>query len=139
MKKVLSILFVFVSMFFLQACNDDKGNDFIGEWVQVENVQYPSYILIRKEDGVFFVDVKKFDLSKAEKKHSEDTIDYMTGKSKNLPSDDVAANCGNDCYRVTKLEAVAASKSVLKGDAISLRLESGVLYFDSEAYKLVKR
>jgi len=139
MKKAISVLFVFISMFILQACNNDNGNDFIGEWVQVKSVQYPSYILIRKNDGVFFVDVKRFDLSKAEKKHSEDTIEYFSGKNKRLPSDDVAANCGNDCYRVTKLEAVAASKSVLKGDAISLRLESGVLYFDSDAYKLVKR
>jgi hypothetical protein len=139
MNKAISILFVFISMFILQACNDNKGNDFIGEWAQAKNVQYPSYILIRKDDGIFFVDVKRFDFSKAEKKHSEDTIEYMTGKSKKLPSDDVAANCGNDCYRVTKLEAVAVSKSVLKGDAISLRLENGVLYFDSDAYKLVKR
>lgn len=139
MNKAITIIFVFISMFILQACNDDKGNGFIGEWVQVKSVQYPSYILIRKDDGVFFVDVKRFDFSKAEKKHSEDTIEYFSGKTKKLPSDDVAANCGNDCYRVTKLEAVAASKSVLKGDAISLRLESGVLYFDSDAYKLVKR
>lgn len=139
MNKAITIIFVFISMFILQACNDDKGNGFIGEWVQVKSVQYPSYILIRKDDGVFFVDVKSFDFSKAEKKHSEDTIEYFSGETKKLPSDDVAANCGNDCYRVTKLEAVAASKSVLKGDAISLRLESGVLYFDSDAYKLVKR
>jgi hypothetical protein len=139
MNKAITIIFVFISMFILQACNDDKGNGFIGEWVQVKSVQYPSYILIRKDDGVFFVDVKRFDFSKAEKKHSEDTIEYFSGKTKKLPSNDVAANCGNDCYRVTKLEAVAASKSVLKGDAISLRLESGVLYFDSDAYKLVKR
>lgn len=68
----------------------------------------------------------------AEGKLGQEMIDYMRGKIKDMPSPE--SSFGTDSYRIRKVEAVAASNSVLKGDGFSLRLEGNKLMFKNEVY-----
>lgn len=126
-------MFMAIFCFFsLSGCDTGKGNEFIGDWRQVTENKFPSELIIRSEEGVYFIDNKYFDLDVAESKQNQELIDYMTGKIKDMPSRE--SSFGEDSYRVRKMDAVAVSNSVLKGDGFSLRLEGDKLMFNNEVY-----
>lgn len=138
MKNRVLILAVLnlVFSFLVSGCDTGKGKEFIGDWKQIDN-KYPSYVHVYYDDGVFHIDKKYMDESVAENKFNEQTKDYFDGKIKDMPTIDSVHDL--DSYRTKKMEAVALSNTVLKGDGFSMRLENGKLTNGNEVYVKVKR
>ncbi|HGG6756247.1 TPA: hypothetical protein ACJG9G_004374 [Salmonella enterica subsp. enterica serovar Java] len=112
MKKLFIIIALFAS-FLLSGCNDEpKGKDFIGHWYEEGNQTHPSDIKISYEDGIYHIDVNR----------------YQTFKIKSDDPD----------YKINKLEAKAESDSVLSGHGpmfpYTMRLENGKLNVGNETY-----
>ncbi|EHD2125289.1 hypothetical protein JRK10_004905 [Salmonella enterica] len=136
MKKYLFFVLSMI-IFIISGCNDQKGNQFIGEWKQKTDEKFPSTLSIKKKDGVFYIDDRYFDVKVAEKKYEKELIEYMRGvRSGEMPSQENSYS--DDSYRVKKLEAVSVNDDLLKGDGYSLRLEKDILYFNGDAYIKLK-
>jgi len=136
MKKI-AIFALSVMIFIISGCNNQKGNQFIGEWAQKTDSKFPSTLSIKKKDGVFYIDKKYFDVDVAEKKYEKELIEYMRGiRGGEIPSQENSYS--EDSYRLKKLEAIPVNDDLLKGDGYSLRLEKGIIYFNGDAYIKVK-
>jgi hypothetical protein len=88
----------------LSACKDDKGTEFVGHWYEQSDSKHPNDINISSDNGQFHIDENRF---------------YPVGLAQ---------------YHVSKLEAVAESDSVLKGNFFTMRLENGKLLYKDEIY-----
>lgn len=132
MKKI-AIFALSMMIFIVSGCNGQKGNQFIGEWRQNTDAKFPSTLLIKKGDGVFYIDKRYFDIEVADKKYEKELIEYMRGvRGGDIPSKENSYS--EDSYRVKKLEAIPVNDDLLKGDGFSLRLEKNIIYFDGDAY-----
>lgn len=98
---------LFSALLTLTGCKD-KGEAFIGNWVEITNSEHPSGIKITYDNGVYHVDHNKY---------------YPVG----------LAN-----YRIQKMEASAESDNVLlviNGFGRTMRLNDNVISFDNSEYK----
>ncbi|WP_193432722.1 hypothetical protein [Candidatus Hamiltonella defensa] len=95
----------------LAGCKD-KGEAFVGHWVQVGDIEKPASLDIKFDDGVFHVN------------YSWHTP-FIFKK-------------GDETLRVKKLEAKAESDNVLSlinGFGQTMRLNEGVISFDNAEFK----
>ncbi|EOM1926812.1 hypothetical protein KEQ90_22340 [Escherichia coli] len=127
MKIILKLCFL---MLLLSGCND-KAKDFIGGWTQESNEEYPVYITINYDSGIYHVDVKKLDTYLVEKKKADAFDDFMWGKKSKNESENLTFD---DCYKVFNFEAKAISSSVLEGKGISVRMDGDRLIFDGKRF-----
>lgn len=104
-KKMSIAIIALFTILTLAGCKDEKGKAFVGHWYQVTEKDKPNDINISYDDGVFHVDDNRF---------------YPVGLAR---------------YKLTKLEAKAASDNVLQGANFSMRLEDDKLYFQNDVYK----
>lgn len=138
-RKIYSCFFVFsiiLASLMAAGCYGEKGKGFLGVWKQEGDYKYPSTLSIKYDGGVYHVDFRYFDESVAKEKFNKEVSDYFDGNSNQMPSRE--KSYGEDSYRIKKIEAVAISDLVLKGDGFSLRLENDKIMLNEKVYEKVK-
>ncbi|EAW9501270.1 hypothetical protein NYF95_002426 [Salmonella enterica] len=130
MNKYIFIIISLVSFIFMTGCKD-KGQDFIGSWKQLTDDKYPSHILIKYDEGIYHVDVNSLNSELVRKKEKEAYMNYMWGKTKDRPSDNMDLS---DCYKIKKMEAKAINDNTLQGNGFSMRLENGKVKYNGNEF-----